>query len=156
MTGYSADDSPGMLVRVDLRPSTYAIFERHARETRTPMGVLLSRLADRAVANSPRQGTGAAVATQRASAPPAAPPAPRQAPSVRRPRPPLPPPPTHPNQLDDTIRSLAALGHPDPVIGTQVGWHPQKVFRRRKELGIPSGRSARQAQILAAAQTVAP
>lgn len=42
-------DSACVLVRTDLRPSTYRALERYAREHRTTVGAVLSLIADRAV-----------------------------------------------------------------------------------------------------------
>lgn len=49
----SIDDSPAVLVRAVLRPSTYKAFARHANELHLEVGDLLSRLADRAVGTAP-------------------------------------------------------------------------------------------------------
>jgi len=43
------DDSACVLIRVNLRPSTYRTFALHGRELGVEVGELLSRLADRAV-----------------------------------------------------------------------------------------------------------
>jgi hypothetical protein len=48
-------DSPCVLVRVDLRPSTYRAFATHARDAGTTIGVLLSQLADKALKPAPRK-----------------------------------------------------------------------------------------------------
>ena len=43
------DDSPCILTRVDLRPSTYQALARFAKENHTTVGAVLSVLADRAI-----------------------------------------------------------------------------------------------------------
>lgn len=46
-------DTPCVLVRVDLRPSTYKVFAAHAREAKVDIGVLLAQIADAAVKGAP-------------------------------------------------------------------------------------------------------
>lgn len=107
------EDSPCILVRCDLRPSTYQALARFAKENGTTVGAVLSVLADRAVTGVPKRAPE-----------PAEPPAPRR------------PPTRITDELDDRIRMLNASGLSDNKIAAQVGLAQTTVSKRRALMGL--------------------
>jgi len=105
------DDSPIVPVRSSLRPSTFRIFDARARELGVDIGVLLSRLADRAVTPKPRRRAAAKPLTATRSAV---------------------------DEVDRRIVELNAQRLSDRQIGERVGLHQTAVSRRRRLMGIPS------------------
>ena len=105
------DDSPIVPIRSTLRPSTFRIFDAHARELGVDVGELLSRLADRAVTPKPRR---------RAASKP-----------VTSTRPPA-------DEVDRRIVELNAQLLCDREIGERVGLHQTAVSRRRRLMGLAS------------------
>lgn len=119
------DDSPAVLVRTVLRPSTYKEFARHAKELHLEVGDLLSRLADRAVGTAPVTAPApAAVAVDRAPKPTDER---HRTPRVEDP-------------IDRRIRTLNADGLTDTAIACAVGLSQPSVSRRRRLLGLQSPR----------------
>ncbi|SDR71971.1 AsnC family protein [Microbacterium paraoxydans] len=125
----SIDDSPAVLVRAVLRPSTYKAFARHAKELHIEVGDLLSRLADRAV------GTAPLAAPEPTVAPVEPGPKPIAARGGTRGRP------VHvEDPIDRRIRTLNADGLTDTAIARAVGMSQPSVSRRRRLLGLQSPR----------------
>lgn len=104
------DDGACVLVRSDLRPSTYRILARYAKERHVEVGEVLSLLADRAV-----------------SKPKPKPPQKRKAERVE-------------DDLDREIRRLNAEDRNDTQIADEIGLSMVSVWRRRKNLGLLSPR----------------
>lgn len=105
------DDNACVLVRVNLRPSTYQAFARHAKELHVDVGDLLSRIADRAVKPAPI--------------------APHAEPKPQRLR---------SEDLDARIRELNAQGLTDMAISKFIGISQTSTSRRRRLLGLESPR----------------
>lgn len=112
------DDSPAVLVRAVLRPSTYKAFARHAKELHIEVGDLLSRLADRAVNTAPL---------------PVPAPRPDPAPTPARPE----------DDIDARIRHLNGAGLNDTEIAEQLGMAQPTISLRRRRLGLQSPRTRR-------------
>lgn len=118
-----ADDGPCVIVKANLRPSTYRAFADHAKELHCDVGDLLSRLADRAV---------------RHDAPPQRPKA------TRTPRPVVIPEGYVEDDTDARIRELNAQGFNDTEIAARIGINQPSTSLRRRRLGLysPGRRSA--------------
>ncbi len=123
------DDSPAVLVRAVLRPSTYKAFARHAKELHLEVGDLLSRLADRAVGTAPLPAPAPTVAPVEPT------PKPTDERGGTRGRP------VHvEDPIDRRIRTLNADGLTDTAIARAVGMSQPSVSRRRRLLGLQSPR----------------
>lgn len=126
----SIDDSPAVLVRAVLRPSTYKAFARHAKELHLEVGDLLSRLADRAVGTAPIPAPAPAVAA-------AEPPTPTESETnprggwTQKPRPPR-----VEDELDTLIRKMNGEGYTDTAIAAHVGMAQASIYYRRSRLGL--------------------
>ena len=123
------DDSPAVLVRALVRPSTYKAFARHAKELHLEVGDLLSRLADRAVGTAPLPAPAPTVAPVEPT------PKPTDERGGTRGRP------VHvEDPIDRRIRILNADGLTDTAIARAVGMSQPSVSRRRRLLGLQSPR----------------
>lgn len=127
----AADDTPCVLVRADLRISTYRAFDVAARERGVTVGKLLSELADQVVRTRP---------------------APRRKPFAKVPRPPRAPRTPGPageprDDIDRKIIELNSDGLSDSEIARLIGMSQPGVFRRRVRLGLlsPFGGGSRKA-----------
>lgn len=103
-----ADDGTCITVRSSLRPSTYKVFARHAKELGIEVGDLLSRLADRSVkpAELPAR------------------------PKARRPH--------VEDDIDARIRHLNGSGLTDTEIARQIGMSQPNTSLRRRRMGLQS------------------
>lgn len=104
------DDSPCVLVRTDLRMSTYQAFARAAKARGVEIGTLLSELADRAVVN-PKRVT---------------------AEQPRRPRRAM------TDELREQIRGMNAQGMSDGAIARALDMPQPSVSLCRRTLGLTS------------------
>lgn len=105
------DDTACILVRADLRPSTYQALARFAKENHTTVGVILSTLADRAIRPEPKPQREQAARRRRTRAA---------------------------DELDDRIRALNAAGLSDNKIAKQIGLAQSSVSRRRRIMRLES------------------
>ncbi len=113
------DNAPCVLVRTTLRPSTWRVLARFAKENDCEVGAVLSILADRAVL--PRERLRAE---------------PKPVGAVRQPT----------DDIDRRIAELNAAQMNDEDIAAVVGLHQTSVSRRRRLLGLRSpGRRTKRA-----------
>lgn len=121
----AADDTPCVWVKTDLRPSTYRALDVFAKANGTTVAVVLSRIADRAVA---------------ANRTPSPTPAPQ-----RKPQPVQQPTRQPATRTDKRIAALNAEGWSDNRIAKDIGMAQSTVSKHRRELGLlsPSPRAAR-------------